>query len=158
MIKEREQAIQLLAMDPQVCGKLLTHHRRGNKVVDSPSHRVPEKASRWDLAITDTCGGEKSVLGGSLLVSWFLRIYRGRIRLNRETRGPQGTRARAGGSWPPPLSSDFLPKLLVPLMSRKKPSKSFMAFGLCLVVISQKTKNRQKNWHSALSQQVSPRK
>ena len=31
-IKEREEAIQLLAMDPQVCGKLLTHHRKGSKV------------------------------------------------------------------------------------------------------------------------------
>ena len=27
--KEREEAIQLITMDPKVCGKLLTHHRRG---------------------------------------------------------------------------------------------------------------------------------
>ena len=31
-IKEREEAIYILAMDPQVCGKLLTLHRRGNGV------------------------------------------------------------------------------------------------------------------------------
>ena len=31
-IKEREEAIKLLAMDPKFCGKLLTHHRRGNGV------------------------------------------------------------------------------------------------------------------------------
>ena len=31
-IKEREEAIQLLAMDPQACGKLLTLHRNGNRV------------------------------------------------------------------------------------------------------------------------------
>ena len=27
--KEREEAIYLITMDPKVCGKLLTHHRRG---------------------------------------------------------------------------------------------------------------------------------
>ena len=52
--------------------------------------------------------------------------------------------ARPGGSWPPPLSSGPLPKLLVSLMSRKKSPKSFVAFGLCLVLIFWKTKNRQK--------------
>ena len=31
-IKEREEAIQILAMDPQVCDKLLTHPRKGSKV------------------------------------------------------------------------------------------------------------------------------
>ena len=33
--------------------------------------------------------------------------------------------ARPGGSWPPPLASGPLPKLLVSLMSRKKISKKF---------------------------------
>ena len=27
--KEREEAIQLITMDPKVCGKLLTNHQRG---------------------------------------------------------------------------------------------------------------------------------
>ena len=55
---EREEAIQLLAMDPQVCAKLLTHYRKGSKVdVEAlrgrfPSDRVPKKSSRWDLART----------------------------------------------------------------------------------------------------------
>ena len=40
-----------------------------------------------------------------------------------------------GGSWPPPLSSGLLPKLLVSLMSRKKSPKSFMVFGLRLELI-----------------------
>ena len=41
-IKEREEAIQLLAMDPQVCGKLLTLHRRGNGVdVEALHGRIP---------------------------------------------------------------------------------------------------------------------
>jgi hypothetical protein len=54
------------------------------------------------------------------------------------------TGARPGGSWPPPLFSGPVPKLLVSLMSRKKSPKSFVAFGLCLVLIFWKTKNRQK--------------
>ena len=45
-IKEREEAIQLLAMDPQVCGKLLTHHRKGSKVDEEALHdRFPLRQS-----------------------------------------------------------------------------------------------------------------
>ncbi len=45
-IKEREEAIQLLAMDPQVCGKLLTHHRKGSKVdVEALRDRFPLRQS-----------------------------------------------------------------------------------------------------------------
>jgi hypothetical protein len=40
-------------------------------VIESPSGRVPEKVPRWDLEETETCGGGKSVLAGSLLVSLF---------------------------------------------------------------------------------------
>ena len=63
-------------------------------MVDSPSGRVPEKASRWDVAITEACGGGKSILGGSLLVTRFYRIYRVLIRSNEGMWGPQGTWAR----------------------------------------------------------------
>ena len=35
-IKKREEAILLLPMDPKVCGKVLTHHRKGNKVDVEP--------------------------------------------------------------------------------------------------------------------------
>ena len=45
-IKEREEAIQLLAMDPQVCGKLLTRHRKGSKVdVEALRDRFPLRQS-----------------------------------------------------------------------------------------------------------------
>ena len=41
-IKEREEAIQLLAMDPLVCGKLLMLHQRGNGVdVEALRDRIP---------------------------------------------------------------------------------------------------------------------
>ena len=40
--KEREEAIQLITMDPKVCGKLLTHHRRGYGVdVEALRDRFP---------------------------------------------------------------------------------------------------------------------
>ena len=54
-------------MDPKVCGKLLTHHRRGYGVdvealvIDSPSDGAPEKAPRWDLTGTEGCGGGNRV-------------------------------------------------------------------------------------------------
>ena len=34
--KEREEAIQLITMDPKVYGKLLTHHWRGTNEDDEP--------------------------------------------------------------------------------------------------------------------------
>ena len=41
-IIEREEAIQLLAMDPKVWGEQLTHHRKGNGVdVDALRDRIP---------------------------------------------------------------------------------------------------------------------
>ena len=40
--KEREEAILLITMDPKVCGKLLTHHRRGYGVdVEALRDRIP---------------------------------------------------------------------------------------------------------------------
>ena len=53
-------------------------------------------------------------------------------------------RARRGASWVTAPSSHPLPKLPGSLMSRKKSPKSFVAFGLRLVLIFWKTKNRQK--------------
>ena len=55
-------------MDPKVCGKLLTHHRRGygvdveSTVIDAPSGGAPEKAPRWDLMGTEGCGSGNRVL------------------------------------------------------------------------------------------------
>ena len=36
-------------------------------MIDFPSGRVLEKASRWDCRRAETCGGGKSVSGGSLV-------------------------------------------------------------------------------------------
>ena len=54
-------------MDPKVCGKLLTHHRRGYGVdVEALRDRIPlrqiaEKGPRWDLMGTEGCGDGKVV-------------------------------------------------------------------------------------------------
>ena len=53
-------------MDPKVCGKLLTHHRRGYGVdVEDLRDRFPlwqitGKGPRWDLTGIEGCGGWKS--------------------------------------------------------------------------------------------------
>ena len=44
--KEREEAIELITMDPKVYGKLLTHHRRGYDVdVEALHDRFPLRRS-----------------------------------------------------------------------------------------------------------------
>src|SRR3990170_5948649 len=85
-------------------------------MIDSPSGRVLEKASRWDRGRTEACGGVKVIRGGSLMVSKYLRIYRSGIRSKGATRGPQGIRARPLGPclvalWPPCEASGILSKL-----------------------------------------------
>ena len=62
-------------MDPKVCGKLLTHHRRGYGVdVEAlrgrlPSGGAPEKAPRWDLTGTEGCGSGNRVFAPYLMFS-----------------------------------------------------------------------------------------
>ena len=117
-------------------------------VISSPSGRVPEKASTWDRRRTEACGGGKSVSGGSLGVpgiSEFIEVELGQTE-------PHGAHKVIGGSprvrhvalSSPRLSYELLPKLLGSLMCKKKLSKSFVAFGLRLVLIFWKTKNKQK--------------
>ena len=54
-------------MDPKVCGKLLTLHRRGYGVdVEAlcdrfPLRQIAGKGPRWDLTGTKGCGGGKAV-------------------------------------------------------------------------------------------------
>ena len=111
-------------------------------VIDSPSGRLPEKDPRWDLSGTETCGGGKSISWTPLRVSDFSGIYSAGIRSNGAWWAPRGTRARPGGSWAPPGSSGLFPKLLVFILD--KSPKSFVAFGLHLVLIFCKTKTGQK--------------
>ena len=94
--------------------------------------------------------GRKNILGGSVGVSQYLRIYRSGIKSYGAIGGPIGKRARPT-PWAclvalpsPLLSSGLLPKLLGSLLSRKKSPKCFVAFRLHLVLIFWKTKNKQK--------------
>ncbi len=56
-IQEREEAIQLLAMDPQVYGELLTHHRRGHGVDEEALRiRIPPPAGHQNVPQMGSCG------------------------------------------------------------------------------------------------------
>ena len=83
-------------MDPKVCGKLLTHHRRGHGVdVEAlhdrfPLRQIAGKGPIWDLTGAEGCGGGKVV---SWLPSMFLgykSIYRRKKYVGGATRGPRG--------------------------------------------------------------------
>ena len=69
-------------MELKVCGKLVTHHRRGYGVdVEAlrdrtPSSRMPEKAPRWDLTCTEGCGDGKGVSWLFPTVLAYKSIYR----------------------------------------------------------------------------------
>ena len=78
-------------MDPKVCGKLLTHHRRGYGVdVEAlrdrcPLRRSSEKAPRWDLVDTESYGGGIRVLAQYLIIWWYVGIYRRKEYVGGET-------------------------------------------------------------------------
>ena len=83
-------------MDPKVCGKLLTTHRRGYGVdVEAlrdrfPFGGAPEKAPRWDLVGTEVCGGGNSVSWCSSVFLGYANIYRRKKSVRGATRGPRG--------------------------------------------------------------------
>ena len=139
-IKERVEAIQLIAMDPQVCGKLLTLHRKGNGVdVEAlrdriPSDRTPEKAPRWDLTGIEGCVGGKAVSWLPLMFLGYNSIYRRRNQVRGATRGPRGwgaptPRVRPPASWPPRGVPDLQ------IFWKKDHREGFIPFGLRLVFL-----------------------
>ena len=70
--REREEAIQLLTMDPQVYNELLTHHRRGTNEDDEPLRDGVQIGS----GVSGTCGGWKLIFVDSPRVSgilWYLQ-------------------------------------------------------------------------------------
>ena len=149
-IKEREEAIQLLAMDPQVCGNYSRFIERAMvlmqkpSVIESPSGRTPEKAPRWDLTGTEGCGGRK-------VFSWFpwlflghMGIYRWKKQVGGVMRGPQGW-GRA--LRPCACLVTSLTCTLGPMdvfWSKKNHRESFILFGLHLVFLFCKTLKQVK--------------
>ena len=103
-IKKREEAIQLLPTDMQVCGKLLTNHRRGKgddenpSVIVDPSGKVPE-----------SYGGGIRVLAPYLIVWGYVGIYRRKKYVGGALGDPRGRGARPPPSCPPvaPLTYSF---------------------------------------------------
>ena len=95
-------------MDPEVWGKLLTHHRRGYGVdVEAlrdryTLQRSSEKAPRWDLMDTKSCGGGIRVLAPILIVWGYVCIYRRKEYVSGAPRGPRGRGHALGGGRPPP--------------------------------------------------------
>ena len=102
-------------MDPNVCGKLLTHHQRCYGVdVEAfrdriPSGGAPEKAPRWDLTGTEGCGGGNRVFAPYLMFPGYMSIYRRKRSVRRATRGPRGWgRAQGAGAPPCLVASSFV--------------------------------------------------
>ena len=94
-------------MDPKVCGKLLTHHRRGYGVdVEAlrdgcPLRRSSGTGPRWDLVGTESCGGGIWFLAPSDHLRVRRYIYRRKEYVGGAPRGPRG-RGRALGGWAHP--------------------------------------------------------
>ena len=82
-------------MDPKVCGKLLTTHRKGYGVdVEAlhgrfPSGTVPAKAPRWDLADAEGYSGGNCVSWCPWMFSGYVGIYRRKKYVGGCSRGPR---------------------------------------------------------------------
>ena len=83
-------------MDPKVCGKLLTLHRRGYGVdVEAlrdrfPLRQIAGKGPRWDLMGREGCGGGKVVSWLSTIDLGYKSIYRRKEYVGGSTWGPRG--------------------------------------------------------------------
>ena len=81
-------------MDPKVCGKLLTTHRRGYGVDvealhgGTPSGRTPATAPRWDLTDTEGYGGGNCVSGAPWMFSGYVGLYMRKKYVGGATTGP----------------------------------------------------------------------
>ena len=133
--KEREEAIQLLAMDPKVCGELLTHHRRGNRVdVEALRDRIPLRQIARKGPKMGSHGNRRLRRWKSIFVdaSGVSRIY---VNIQAKEGGrwsPEGAtsqgappRARPGGLPSPRQSSDLISKLRGCLLVQEKSSRKF---------------------------------
>ena len=132
-------------MDPKVCDKLLTHHRRGYGVdVEALRDRIPlrqitEKGPRWDLKGTEGCSGGKVVSWLSWMFLGYKSIYRRKKYLDGATRGPRGW----GRAYPPGRASlprgclvaslTSTPSLRDCVCSKNDHREGFIPFGLCLI-------------------------
>ena len=131
-IKEREEANQLITMDPKVCGKLLTLHRRGNG--------VNVQALRDQIPLQQDAGkgpqmGSHGVQKDAAVEKWFCgspRCFQGiRVYIQAEElgqgsyEGPTRVGACPPASWPPHCVSDFISKSSGLLSVQERSSRRF---------------------------------
>ena len=132
-------------MDAKVCGKLLTHHRRGYGVdVEAlrdrfPLRQITEKGPRWDLTGTEGCGGGKVVSWLPLMFLGYKSIYRRKKYVGGAPWGPRGW-GRA--LLPRGRFTDFqtsTPSLMVCFRSKKDRREVFIPFGFHLIFLFYET-------------------
>ena len=103
-------------MDPKVCSKLLTLHRKGYGVdVEALRDRCSLRRSsgtgpKWDLVDKESYGGGIRVLAPYLIVSGYVGMYRRKKYVDGATGGPRGWRARPGAGRRAPylVASSFI--------------------------------------------------
>ena len=111
---------------------------------------MPEQGLDWFFVAKEACGGGTSDLGSPRGFLEYLTIYRAKRGCGRPQRWAQPTGARLGaqacpGALCPPQGTPEVQ--LWPngcLLVHKKSPKSFMVFGLRLILISCDVKNKQK--------------
>ena len=137
--KEREEAIQLITMDPKVYGKLLTHHRRGYGVdVEALRDRFPlwRSAEKGPKMGSHRYRRLQQWKQGFVVLLDVFSVYE-YIQVKEVGQGSHEGPTRVGGahppgarlpaSWLPPSSS---PSLLVVFQSKKNHHESFILFGI----------------------------
>ena len=78
-------------------------------MIDAPSGGAPEKAPRWDLVDTESCGGGIRVFAPYLMFPGYMDIYRRKKYVGGATWALRGWRARLGGRRAPYLvASSFV--------------------------------------------------
>ena len=95
-------------MEPKVCGKLLTTHRRGYGVDvealhgEFPLQQNAGTAPRWDLADTEGYGGGNISSMAPWMFLGYVGLYRRKKYSGGRPRGPRERGARPVGVGAPP--------------------------------------------------------
>ena len=148
--RKREEVIQIITMDPQVCGKLLTTHRRGKDVdVEALHGRFPLRQ----------CAGEGPKMGSRgyrRLRRWKLcfmvplDVFRVRRYIQEEEVGrwtPEGPTRQGHALHPRGRLGCCLTSTPSPLdhvCSKKIAPEGFIPFGLCLIFLFCETLKQAK--------------
>ena len=148
----------MLAMDPKVCGKLLTTHGEGDDDDDdeelhdgSPSGGAPEQAPRWDLHGNRRYGGGIRVFSLFMEFLGYVDLYRKKEGTGGRSRGPRGRgRALGRGRTPHPRGPALCPltwfsSSVCVIFSKNISREGFIPFGLRLIFFFCKTLKQAKN-------------